>query len=237
MSALYYFVMIPMMYAAFLIFFTGIIFRIVKIFNSPRQDTTLRIFPEKNPKWLYAIYDTFLFPTIRKHNPVFWIFLILYHFAFLILILGHLELIREFKVLQVIEHDVFIGKGIIGLILTISLIYFLFRRFHGRNRELSVPSDFILLILLLLTVLFGSHMDWVANWSQFGFDMTVEDYREYLSSIVAFKPYVPENIAYSPHYVILMMHVLFANLFLIYFPFSKIMHSFFSLPLNKLRRG
>jgi len=229
--------MIPMVYAAFFIFILGTIIRFIRIMISPQQDTSLRIYPEKGQNALFAFYDTFFMPTIRKHNFVFWIFLMLYHFAFVILIIGHLELIREFKVLQVVGHEVFIGKGIIGLILTISLVYFLFRRFYGRNRELSIPSDYALLLLLLLTVLFGSHMDWVANWSQFGFDMTVADYRAYLFSLVTFKPVIPENISGSPHYVILMLHVLFANLFLIYFPFSKVMHSFFSFPMNKMRRG
>jgi hypothetical protein len=35
----------------------------------------------------------------------------------------------------------------------------------------------------------------------------------------------------------LVLHVFFANLFLMFFPFSQVMHSFLSLPMNKLRRG
>jgi nitrate reductase gamma subunit len=35
----------------------------------------------------------------------------------------------------------------------------------------------------------------------------------------------------------LLLHIFFANLFLIFFPFSQFMHSIFSLPMNKLRRG
>jgi hypothetical protein len=41
----------------------------------------------------------------------------------------------------------------------------------------------------------------------------------------------------SGHSFMLVLHVFFANLFLMFFPFSKIMHSFFALPMNKLRRG
>jgi nitrate reductase gamma subunit len=35
----------------------------------------------------------------------------------------------------------------------------------------------------------------------------------------------------------LLLHVFFANLFLMFFPFSQLMHSILSLPMNKLRRG
>jgi nitrate reductase gamma subunit len=39
------------------------------------------------------------------------------------------------------------------------------------------------------------------------------------------------------HSFMLVLHVFFANLFLMFFPFSQSMHSFLSLPMNKLRRG
>ena len=43
----------------------------------------------------------------------------------------------------------FIGKGFVGLTLAISLLYFLFRRFSSPVRDLSVPEDYFLLILLV----------------------------------------------------------------------------------------
>jgi nitrate reductase gamma subunit len=41
----------------------------------------------------------------------------------------------------------------------------------------------------------------------------------------------------SGHSFMLVLHVFFANLFLLFFPFSQSMHSFLSLPMNKLRIG
>jgi nitrate reductase gamma subunit len=52
-----------------------------------------------------------------------------------------------------------------------------------------------------------------------------------------FTPYLPEALTESGHSFMLVLHVFFANLFLIFFPFSQLMHSFLSLPMNKLRRG
>jgi len=233
---IYYIILIPMVYLAFAVFLLGTLIRLVKLFKEPKHPTTLQIFPEKRPRWLWALHDTFLLPTVRRHNPLLWIFLMLFHLSFLLLIIGHLELIDEFRIFQIIEHEVFLGRGFVGLILSVSLLFFLFRRFVSPNRELSVPEDYYLLILLFLTVLFGSQMDWARSWYEYG-EIAVEDYREYISSLLYLKPELSSNLTLSGHSFMLVLHVFFANLFLIFFPFSKIMHSFLALPMNKLRRG
>jgi len=235
-ETLYYFVLVPMVYIAVAIFFIGTGVRLVKIYRAPKHPATLQIFPEKEPKWLLALVDTFLFPTIRKHKPVFWIFLMLFHIALFLLIIGHLELIREFSMFQIIPHNVFLGKGFVGLTLSICLLFFLFRRFLSPVRELSVPEDYYLLILLFLTALFGSQMDWARTW--YGYStIVVEDYQTYLLGLLYFRPELPESLMYSGHSFMLIVHVFLANLFLMFFPFSQSMHSFLSLPMNKLRRG
>jgi nitrate reductase gamma subunit len=236
MQTLYYVILVPMVYVAFAVFIFGTIIKIVKLVQKPKNPSTLKIFPDKGGHWSRALYDSFLLPTVRKHNPVLWVFLMFFHVCFLLLIIGHLELIDDFRILQIFEHEIFLGKGFLGLILCITLLYFLFRRLVSPNRELSVPEDYYLLILLFLTVLFGAQMDWARTWYDYG-ELSVQDYREYLLSLALFKPELPEAIVWSGHSFMLVLHVFFANLFLMFFPFSKIMHSFFSLPLNKLRRG
>jgi len=152
------------------------------------------------------------------------------------LIIGHLELIRGFAAFQVIPHEPFMGMGLIGLILSICLLYFLFRRFSSPVRELSVPEDYYLLILLFLTVIFGSEMDWARRWYYYD-SISVDSYRAYLFSLITLKPDLPYEITSSGHSFMLVLHIFFANLFLIFFPFSHAIHSFLSLPMNKLRRG
>lgn len=236
METVYYIIMIPMVYLAFAIFFLGTGVRLVKIFLEPKNPTDLQIFPKKRPAWLWAVGDTFLLPTVRRHKPVLWIFLMLFHISFLVLIIGHLELIEDFRIIQIIPHEVFIGNGFIGLILSLALLYFLFRRFSSPVKELSVPEDYYLLILLFLTAIFGSQMDWSRGWFGYG-EMAVDEYREYLSSLLYLRPGLSEDITLPGHSFMLVLHIFFANLFLIFFPFSKIMHSFFSMAMNKLRRG
>ena len=236
MQVVYYLILVPMVYIAFAVFFAGIVVRLVKIFREPSNPTTLRIYPEKRSRWLWALHDTLLLPTVRRHNPLFWVFLMLFHICFLLLIIGHLELIKEFDVFQIIEHEMFPGRGFIGLILSVCVLYFLFRRFRSPVREISVPEDYYLLVLLFLTVFFGSQMDWARRWYEYG-NLSVAEYRAYLSSLVSLKPEISSDLTESGHAFMLVLHVFFANLFLMFFPFSQLMHSFLSLPMNKLRRG
>jgi nitrate reductase gamma subunit len=46
----------------------------------------------------------------------------------------------------------------------------------------------------------------------------------------------PRSYFTGSHYVVIVVHVLLANLLLLALPFSKIMHAFFAVPLNALRR-
>jgi nitrate reductase gamma subunit len=236
MKELYWTILVPMFYAALLVFVFGTIFRLYQIFKLPKHPSTLAIHPKKKNSLLYALYDTFFMPTVRKHAPFLWFFLMAFHIALLLLILGHLELIRSFSWIQVIPHQIFLGKGFVGLTIVVSLIFFLLRRFHTPYRELSVPEDYYLLILLLLVSLLGSEMDWARTWYGYS-ELSVEDYRTYLYSIFIFKPHVPSSIYDSGHSFMLVLHVFFGNIFLMVFPFTKIMHSFLALPVNKLRRG
>ena len=121
-------------------------------------------------------------------------------------------------------------------VLIVTTVYFLLRRFNSPVRGISIPEDYVLLILLFLTIIFGSHMNLASRYAETGFDITVNDFRIYLSSLAAFKPAVPEEISDSPHYVLMVLHIFFANLFLILFPFSKMIHSvfiFFALHLKR----
>ena len=236
MQTIYYIVLVPMVYLSFGVFLLGTAFRLFQMFRAPKLPTTLQIYPEHRPKWLLAAFDALFFPTVRRHKPLLWVFLMVFHICLILLILGHLELFAEIGFLQIISHEVFMGKGLVGLLTSICLLFFIFRRFRSPVKDLSVPEDYYLLILLFLIVIFGSEMDWARRWYGYG-DMTVFDYREYLYSLLVFRPELPWAVTFSGHSFMLLLHVFFANLLLIFFPFSQLMHSFLSLPVNKLRRG
>jgi nitrate reductase gamma subunit len=235
-QTVYYIILVPMVYLAFAVFIIGTIARIVKIWREPPNPSPLEIHPVKKPGWLWALTDTFLFPTVRRHKPVLWVFLMAFHICLLLLLIGHLELMADFAIFQIIPHEIFLGNGFVGLILAVCLLYFLFRRLVSPVKDLSVPEDYYLLILLFLVVIFGSEMDWARSWYDYG-EMLVEDYRGYMLSLLVFKPELPYATTFSGHSFMLILHVFFANLFLMVFPFSQLMHAILSLPMNKLRRG
>jgi len=234
-----YFVMVPMLYAAVIIFIAGIIVRLIKMIRRPRHKAqTLRVFPEKRSKLLAILNDIFLFPGVTRGNDTtFWVFFGLFHIAVFFLFIGHLELIADIKVIQLVKHKIFLGKGLVGLVVIISLCFFLFRRFRSPYREISVPEDFILILGLLVVSFFGAHINLASLYSSYGFDISVEDYRTYLGSMIRLRPTIPTGISGSPHQVILVLHILLANIFFMYFPFSKVMHSILAFFSNAAKRS
>ena len=102
---------------------------------------------------------------------------------------------------------------------------------------ISVPADCYILILLCLTVLFASQLYLAGRLFDYS-TVDVEDYREYLPGMLSFNPAVPEVLTdrYVGHSFLFVLHVFFANLFLMFFPASKMMHALLALPLARLRR-
>jgi len=234
-DTLNYIILVPMVYFSFAVFISGVIYRIVRILQKPGMAIPLNVYPVKKPVWFHTLIDTFLMPAVFRAKPVMWVFLIVFHFSLFLLLIGHIELIHAFGIFQIIEHEIFIGRGFVGLTLFISLLYFLYRRFTPQAKNLSVLEDYLLLILLLLTVILGSELDWARTWFDFQ-EMTPEDYQGYLKSLFFLKPDI-SDVTYSGHSFMLVFHVFFANLFIMFFPFSKMMHAIFTIPLNKIRRG
>jgi nitrate reductase gamma subunit len=233
-----YFIMVPMVYLAVGWFFVGSIIKIAGIIKAPTLPHTLRIFPEKKVRAprLAAVVDAFAMPTVRIHRPLLWFFLIVFHVCIAVLLLAHLDLIPQLRITSE-DSPHMIGYGAVGVALTISVLYLLFRRFRAPVREFSVPSDYLLLFLIFCVFLTGDVISWGNSWSPDGFIITKQDIGLYLSSLVRFTFEDPRAVLSGSHYPLVAMHVLLANLFLIVLPFSKIMHSFFAIPLTTLRRA
>lgn len=236
MDTVAYLIMVPMVYAAVAVFLIGCVVRLARVLAAPKVPHTLRVFPVRRAAPLLALYDTFALPTVRRHQPLLWACLMLFHLAFLLLILGHLDLFPGIHLMPA-DSPHMLGWGAIGAVLTAAVLYFLVRRFGSPYREISVPSDYLLLILLFLVFLTGDTISWGNSWNEAGFVITKQDFGRYLASLADFSFANPRDLLYGSHYVVVVLHVLFANLFLLFFPFSKVMHTFFALPLNRLRRG
>lgn len=234
MEVLTYLVLVPMTYAAALIFAVGMVWGLVRIMRRPAFVPSLKLYPERRPGWLFALADALFMPMVRRQSPVLWVALMLFHLSVLVLALGHLELFADMPWLQIWPHEIFAGAGLTGVTAFVCLLFLLFRRFVPPAKDLSVPEDYFLLIILLLTVVFGAEMHLARRL--YGFDsIGVVEYREYLMSLVRLTPSVA-SVTGSGHSFMLVLHVFFANLLLMIFPFSKMMHFVLSIPANMLRR-
>ncbi|MFH1143246.1 MAG: respiratory nitrate reductase subunit gamma [Candidatus Eisenbacteria bacterium] len=233
---IYFVILVPMVYLAVAIFVFGIGANVIRMLAAPRHPFPLRIHPARKAGGLWAIHDTFLMPQARRHAPFFWIFLMLYHLAFLLLILSHLDLFPGVHLMPP-DSPHMLGWGAVGVVLTVSVCYFLLRRMRGPVREISTFGDYLLLLLLLFLMLSGDMISWANSWNEAGFVISKQDFGAYLQSLLGFGFENPRDILPGSHYIVVVIHVFLANLFLMVLPFTKIMHTFFALPMNRLRRG
>jgi len=227
-----------MVYVAVAVFVMGMVYQISQWLGAPKTRIKTGYFPKPHTsgkRWLKVAEDAFVFPEVIKFDRWMWVFTILFHFGLLGAFVGHLRLLQEFTPLvdllgsKGMDRFAFWSGGFMGIVLMVGLLYFLLRRLNSPFREVSVPEDYILLVLLILTVVMG-------NLMRFAGDIHVGDYRAYLESLLSFEPAFPEALAASSTKWTLVFHVLFANLVFILFPFSKLVHVIATFPANLARR-
>jgi len=235
LNGLYWFVMVPMVYLAVIVLVAGVVGRLIAILRAPPPPFSLKLHPAAKRPGLAALRDTFAMPQVRKHAPLFWVFLMVYHVAFLLLIVSHLDLFPRLDVMPSASKHM-VGWGAVGVAVTVSTFYFIVRRFRGENRRISIPADYLLLLLLLFTFLFGDFMSWSNSWGARGFVMSKQDFAKYFEILGRFSFADPRTVLRGSHYHFVVIHVLLANLTMIVLPFTKVIHTFFSMPINLLRR-
>lgn len=85
-NAVYYFVMVPMVYAAIAILITGIFYKLIIIFISKKFKGSYATFPNILPRPAGVIKDAFLVPVAWKKDKILWFFIIAFHIAFVLLL-------------------------------------------------------------------------------------------------------------------------------------------------------
>ena len=235
LASVYYFIMVPMVYLAIAALLIGVVWRIAVILRSPANPSRLTLYPAAGRPGIAALRDAFGMRQVRAHKPVFWVFLVIFHAAFLLLILAHLDIIPALRMMPA-ESKHMIGAGGVGVALTVAILYFIFRRFRSPVREISTPADYLLLLLLLFLFLLGDMISWSNSWGAHGFVMTKKDFARYFDGLSRFTFADPRAVLHGSHYHFVVLHVFLANLFFIVLPFTKVMHTFLTIPVNLLRR-
>jgi len=243
-------------YVAVIIFFVGVVRRVVQWAKSPvpfRIPTTCA--QQKSLPWIkygYAekldnpvtttgvvgrmILEVFCFRSLFRNTRMefgtgesitykpakwLWLFAIIFHYAFLVIILRHLRFFTEpmpFFVpiiekidgfFQVFTPTIYQSGFIIGGALTFLLLR---RLLDPKLRYISLVADYFPLFLILSIVTTGLLMRYVLK-------ADVVAIKELTLGLVTLHPALPEGIS-----VIFFMHLFLVSVLFAYFPYSKLMH-------------
>jgi nitrate reductase gamma subunit len=226
-------------YLAIAVFIVGMAWRIRGWMTTPRSPIPLGMFPKpktRTGRFFKMLKDTFIAPQSMRIEPAMWLAAMAFHIAALGAFVGHLRLIREFPLLPSLLGEAGMNTfaawsgSIAGILMLLAVVFWIARRTYGPYKLISVPEDYLLLALLLGVVVMGDHMRFV-----YGSIVHAATYREWFTSLLVFKPAFPAELTSSNVGVSLGTHMLFVDLFLIYFPFSKLVHSVGSLVTNYVR--
>ena len=158
-----------------------------------------------------------------------WLFAIVFHYAFLVVLLRHLRFFAEPipVFVQILESlDGFAQVGIApldgfglpvmllsGVVLPAAVTFLLLRRLLIPNvRYISLPADYFPLLLILGIATTGILMRYILK-------LDVVGVKQLMIGLVTFKPVVPQGIGVLFYIHLFMVCTLFA-----YFPFSKLVH-------------
>lgn len=224
-------------YVGLVVFIAGMAWRVWQWSRTPKSPVRLGMFPKPKSKAGRAgklLKDTFVAPQSFETAGMLMAFALAFHLAALAAFVGHLRLVHEFTplvaVLGVEGMNAFAAwsGGAAGIIMLVAVLYWIGRRTFGAYRKLSVPEDYLLLALLLGIIVMGDHLRFVGG-------LHASTYQAWFASLMAFKPAFPAELADSTTRLALDWHMLFVDLFLIYFPFSKLTHAVGAFATNLVR--
>lgn len=171
----------------------------------------------KNEKFgLEAPYQLLFKPSI-----LLWLGAMAFHWSLLFVILRHTRFFLEpvpsiivfLQRLDSILQGLFPIIYISDIFILLSLAYLFIRRIvYPQIKYISICSDYFVLLLIFGIVGSGVIMRII-------FKVDLIEVKQWVMGIIALKPICPKGVN-----VIFYIHLFFVNLFIIYFPFSKLMH-------------
>jgi nitrate reductase gamma subunit len=185
------------------VFIAGMSYRIYSWRKRPSPPMTLYPAPETSgARFLEVLKETFLFKRLFYGDKTLWVLGGLFHvmLPFLGLTPGTVFTIP------------YLSGGPTGLIILGVLILLLVRRIAlARVSQISSPSDFIVLMLILAVVFTGDGLRFMSSYD-------VVQTREYFSGLLSFSfNDLPDNNWFLVHFIL-------AQVLIIMIPFSKILH-------------
>jgi len=227
-------------YLGIAVFVLGMGLRIYQWATTPKSPVRLGMFPKpatKSGRFFKMLKDTLIAPHSAKIEPKMWVFAMIFHVSALAAFVGHLRILGEYPILPELlggEHGMntfaAYAGSIAGTLMLVGVVFWIIRRTYGPYKNLSVPEDYLLLFLLFGVIIMGDHLRFV-----YGGYIHADTYQAWFQSLLAFKPMFPEKLLSGFVGWSLGTHMLFTDLFLIYFPFSKLVHTIGSFAANYVR--
>jgi len=214
LSILFAYVLGAAFIGAVVLFVVGLVGRIVKYANTPsplKIPTTPA--PMNKPGVVWRMFvDIIFFGSLFKGNKWTWIGGILFHYAFLLVVIRHLRYFFYPEPSWVMQMQ---AVGIYaGIVLPIAVLYLMFRRTSvDRTVYVSSLADYFILILLLCIAGTGLLMKYYVR-------PFMVDVKGFIFNLVTLN--VTElSVPLEP---IFILHFLFVCTLLAYFPYSKLLH-------------
>lgn len=156
--------------------------------------------------------DLLVFRSLMKGGRKLWLGGWLFHILLGVTLLTHLVNFFDYGLWDVVGYGWYDAAGYAGIIFG-SIVAFLFLRrvLHPGVRYVSKPSDYGLLLMLLAIVFLG-------NYTRTFGGVNISDVSQYLNSLITLQPIVP------PNNLAFLLHLMLAQVFLMYLPFSKVSH-------------
>jgi nitrate reductase gamma subunit len=219
-------------YLAVFVFLVGVVYRL-RVWQHVPQPAPMTLYPTEGPGLGALVKEALFFPSLFRGDKTMWLLSWSFHAALALALVGHLRgvtglLDRGLGSVgfgpQGMETLSAIAGGGAGIVLSVAVLTLLLRRvFVARVREISKAPDFLALLLLAAVITCGNLM----RFGEPPLDLAVT--RTWAASLLALSPVVPANPAF-------LLHLLFAEVLMLYFAFSKLMHFggfFFTFSLLK----
>lgn len=224
-------------YVAVVVFLGGIVYRLYQWSRRPPAPAHLSLFPRprgKAGRLLDALVDMFTLRGLFRVNKPLWIGGFIMHLGLLFILIGHVRAFQDVAFLWNWlgwgEEQVHLFSGLAGTIagtlFTLPLFYLLARRWSGAVKWLSAPEDYLLLFLLLGIALTGFHMRLLRL-------VDVHELNQFFRGLATFRWQSAPQSA-GPAFI---YHFALVQLLMLYFPFSKLMHTIGSIFAKMVARS